>query len=213
MLGHCINSDGSDFVLPDPEGQNACLRGALASAGLEPGEIDLVSTHATSTPSGDLAESRAMREVFGDDAGRIDHAAQVLGYAERIQAAEGGDALVVRAAAILHDIGIREAERKYDSSGAHYQEIEGPPIARGILEKLCLNTEVIDHVCTIVATHHSAGVIDTTEFRAIWDADALVNLAEVMPKQAPEQRGDLIERTFRTDTGRTIAQRIFLESA
>jgi 3-oxoacyl-[acyl-carrier-protein] synthase II len=66
VLGHCINSDGSDFVLPDPEGQNACLRGALASAGLEPGEIDLVSTHATSTPSGDLAESRAMREVFGD---------------------------------------------------------------------------------------------------------------------------------------------------
>jgi 3-oxoacyl-[acyl-carrier-protein] synthase II len=66
VIGHCVNSDGSDFVLPDPEGQNACLRGALANAGLEADEIDLVSTHATSTPSGDLAESRAMREVFGD---------------------------------------------------------------------------------------------------------------------------------------------------
>jgi len=66
LLGHCVNSDGTDFVLPDPAGQNACIRGALASARLEPHEIDLVSTHATSTPSGDVVEARVVREVFGD---------------------------------------------------------------------------------------------------------------------------------------------------
>jgi 3-oxoacyl-[acyl-carrier-protein] synthase II len=66
VVGHCVNSDGTDFVHPDSEGQNACMRGALASAGLEPGEIDLLSTHATSTPSGDVTECRAIREVFGD---------------------------------------------------------------------------------------------------------------------------------------------------
>jgi 3-oxoacyl-[acyl-carrier-protein] synthase II len=66
LLGHCVNSDGTDFVLPDPAGQNACIRGALASAHLEPREIDLVSTHATSTPSGDVVEARVVREVFGD---------------------------------------------------------------------------------------------------------------------------------------------------
>jgi 3-oxoacyl-[acyl-carrier-protein] synthase II len=66
LLGHCVNSDGTDFVLPDPAGQNACVRGALASAGLAPAEIDLVSTHATSTPSGDVVEARVVNEVFAD---------------------------------------------------------------------------------------------------------------------------------------------------
>jgi 3-oxoacyl-[acyl-carrier-protein] synthase II len=66
LYGHCVNSDGTDFVLPDAAGQNACIRGALASARLAPQEIDLVSTHATSTLSGDVVEARVVREVFGD---------------------------------------------------------------------------------------------------------------------------------------------------
>ena len=68
LLGHCVNSDGTDFVLPDAAGQNACIRGALTSARLAPEEIGLVSTHATSTPSGDVIEARVVREVFGDGA-------------------------------------------------------------------------------------------------------------------------------------------------
>ncbi|NOT29812.1 MAG: beta-ketoacyl-[acyl-carrier-protein] synthase family protein [Planctomycetes bacterium] len=71
LLGYCVNSDGTDFVLPDAAGQNACIRGALASAKLAPEQIDLVSTHATSTPSGDVIEARVVREVFGD--GRKTH--------------------------------------------------------------------------------------------------------------------------------------------
>jgi 3-oxoacyl-[acyl-carrier-protein] synthase II len=66
LLGHCVNSDGTDFVLPDAAGQTACIRGALASARLEPRAVDLLSTHATSTPSGDAIEARAVRDVFGD---------------------------------------------------------------------------------------------------------------------------------------------------
>ena len=67
LAGYEVNSDASDFVLPDSDGQNRCMRGALLDAGLEPGEVDLVSTHATSTPSGDAVECRAVREVFGDE--------------------------------------------------------------------------------------------------------------------------------------------------
>lgn len=65
-IGHCVNSDGIDFVHPDSAGQNACMRGALARAGLAAEDIDLVSSHATSTPSGDASEAQAIREVFGD---------------------------------------------------------------------------------------------------------------------------------------------------
>jgi putative nucleotidyltransferase with HDIG domain len=53
-----------------------------------------------------------MKEKFGSDIKRINHAMSVLDYAEKIQALEGGDALIVKAAAILHDIG-SEAERKH----------------------------------------------------------------------------------------------------
>jgi len=69
VVGHCVNSDGTDFVHPDSEGQNACIRGALASAGIAADDVDVVSTHATSTPSGDKAEARAVREVFSDSRG------------------------------------------------------------------------------------------------------------------------------------------------
>ena len=66
VAGYHVNSDGTDFVLPSTEGQVGCIRGALAHAGVAPEEVDIVNTHATSTPSGDIAECRAIRTVFGE---------------------------------------------------------------------------------------------------------------------------------------------------
>jgi 3-oxoacyl-[acyl-carrier-protein] synthase II len=66
VVGHHVNSDAADFVLPLAERQNECMRAAVAKAGLEPEEIDLVNTHATSTPQGDVQECVAVRAVFGD---------------------------------------------------------------------------------------------------------------------------------------------------
>jgi endogenous inhibitor of DNA gyrase (YacG/DUF329 family) len=106
-----------------------------------------------------------MRDIFGQDEKRINHALRVLDYAEQIGAAEGGDPLVIRAAAILHDIGIHEAERKYNSTAGQYQEIEGPPIAEPILKENDVDPAQIEHICRIVANHHSARDIDTLEFR------------------------------------------------
>jgi 3-oxoacyl-[acyl-carrier-protein] synthase II len=82
VLGWSINSDGVDFVLPDAAGQNACIRKALAHARLAPGEVDLISTHATSTGSGDAVEAQAVREVFGDfDAVAINNTKSYMGHA------------------------------------------------------------------------------------------------------------------------------------
>jgi len=75
----------------------------------------------------DIMRERLIREMmnaFGADQKRIDHALAVLNYAEQIFSVEGGDPLVVKAAAILHDIGIHEADRKYSSSAGKYQKIE-----------------------------------------------------------------------------------------
>jgi 3-oxoacyl-[acyl-carrier-protein] synthase II len=68
LIGWSVNSDAADFVLPLAERQNECMRRALKSAGLEQGQIDIVSTHATATPLGDHQECEAVRAVFGDSA-------------------------------------------------------------------------------------------------------------------------------------------------
>jgi 3-oxoacyl-[acyl-carrier-protein] synthase II len=65
VLGYAMNSDAHDFVLPLPERQAQCMQLALKRAGLSPEEIDIVSTHATGTTSGDAQECVALRRVFG----------------------------------------------------------------------------------------------------------------------------------------------------
>jgi len=145
-----------------------------------------------------------MKRVFGDDQRRIQHALAVLKYAEQILEAEGGDPLVVKAAAILHDIGIQEAERKHGSAAGKYQEIEGPPIARPILEALSVSPDQTDHVCRIVGSHHTANDLDTLEFRIVWDADQLVNLLDRGVGEVTEALYSLVRGRLRTETGRTL---------
>ena len=65
LAGYAINSDATDFVLPEPQRQAECMQIALSSAKMEPGDIDIISTHATSTPLGDVQECKAIHEVFG----------------------------------------------------------------------------------------------------------------------------------------------------
>ena len=66
LAGWAINSDATDFVLPNPQRQAQCMRLALRRAGLAADQIDLVSSHATGTTSGDNQECQAIREVFAD---------------------------------------------------------------------------------------------------------------------------------------------------
>ncbi|MEZ5943857.1 MAG: beta-ketoacyl-[acyl-carrier-protein] synthase family protein [Planctomycetaceae bacterium] len=66
IVGYAMNSDASDFVLPVASRQAECIRLALGRAGLTAEDIDIVSSHATATEQGDIEESRALQEVFGD---------------------------------------------------------------------------------------------------------------------------------------------------
>ncbi len=67
LLGWAVNTDATDFVLPNPQRQAEAMRLAIKRSGREPGDIDLISAHATSTPEGDPKEIEAIRAVFGDD--------------------------------------------------------------------------------------------------------------------------------------------------
>lgn len=66
IVGYAMNSDATDFVLPDRNRQAECIRLALKRAGMTPADIDLVSSHATATEQGDIEESTAIHEVFKD---------------------------------------------------------------------------------------------------------------------------------------------------
>jgi hemoglobin-like flavoprotein len=153
-----------------------------------------------------------MKKVFGEDQKRIEHALAVLNYAEKIQTHEGGDPLIVKAAVILHDIGIHEAERIHGSSAGKYQEIEGPPIAEEILKQYELDAEAIQHICKIIANHHSSKNIDTTEFRIVLDADLLVNISEELPDVSEDKLQKIIDNKFKTHEGSRIAKKLFLKA-
>ena len=63
LTGYGATSDGYDMVAPSGEGAARCMRQAIAMTDASP--IDYINSHGTSTPVGDLAELRAVKEVFG----------------------------------------------------------------------------------------------------------------------------------------------------
>lgn len=73
VLGYASTSDAHHITAPDPEGTGAAeaLKGALRDAGLEPGDIDYVNAHGTSTPLNDLSETNALKAALGDHAYKI----------------------------------------------------------------------------------------------------------------------------------------------
>ncbi len=159
----------------------------------------------------DLLKDRVaveMKRYFRQDFKRIGHAGKVARYAERIGKAEKGDMVVVICAAYLHDIGIHEAERKYNSAAARHQEEEGPPIAREILTRLSASREIIDEVCDIVGHHHHPRDEETLNFKIVYDADLIVNLEEEEKPLDKEKLAAIIEKSFFTDGGRKLAAEV-----
>ncbi|MFL0353317.1 beta-ketoacyl-ACP synthase II [Xanthomarina sp. GH4-25] len=73
VLGGGLSSDAYHMTAPHPEGRGviAVMKNCLENAGVKPEEVDHINTHGTSTPLGDVAELKAISEVFGDHAKHI----------------------------------------------------------------------------------------------------------------------------------------------
>lgn len=151
-----------------------------------------------------------MKKYFGTDFKRVNHSLKVARYSEHILKVEGGSPLIVLGAAYLHDIGIHEAEKKYGSASGDAQEIEGPVIARQILERLDVQKEMIDEICDIVGHHHHPRSEETLHFQILYEADWLVNIEEEGLSKDRERVATLIERSFKTATGKRLARELYL---
>ncbi|HEY9737708.1 MAG TPA: beta-ketoacyl-ACP synthase II, partial [Trichocoleus sp.] len=94
VLGFGASADAYHFAAPDPSGSGVilALQRALKDASITPQMVDHINMHATSTPLGDVAESNAIKQVFGEDAYRIKFSAtksmtgHLLGAAGAIEA-------------------------------------------------------------------------------------------------------------------------------
>jgi 3-oxoacyl-[acyl-carrier-protein] synthase II len=101
LLGYGMSSDGSHITAPDEEGRGAAraMNACLADAGLNPDAVGYINAHGTSTGLGDLAETKAMKTVFGGHAKKlqISSTKSQLGH---LLGASGGVELVASALAI-----------------------------------------------------------------------------------------------------------------
>jgi 3-oxoacyl-[acyl-carrier-protein] synthase-1 len=77
LTGYYATSDGYDMVAPSGEGALRCMKGAMQNHG---SEVDYINTHGTSTPVGDVAELKAIKELFKNDIPIISSTKSMTGH-------------------------------------------------------------------------------------------------------------------------------------
>lgn len=149
---------------------------------------------------------------FTSDTPRIDHALQVTGHAEALLAeTPQADPEVVLAAAVMHDFGIREAERLHGRNDGPMQEKYGPPLVHAALKRIGMSPSKIREVCAIVARHHSPPRNPSINFLLLYESDWLVNLTDFPKILSDRDRLDaFIQKNFHTPAGKSRARQIFL---
>ncbi|WP_189006349.1 beta-ketoacyl-ACP synthase II [Deinococcus roseus] len=134
VVGYGTSADAYHMTMPAPEGRGAALamRRALKSAGVEPEQIGYVNAHGTSTPANDLAETQALKSVFGDHAYKLavsstkSQTGHLLGAAGAVEAIACAQALKygVLPPTINYDDPDPELDLDYIPNQAREQQVE-----------------------------------------------------------------------------------------
>ena len=103
VVGYGSTCDARHIVQPDSAGQVKAVRKALASAGLDPADIDYINAHGTATELADIAEAATLREVFGEHTDRVpvSNTKAQLGH---LMGATAGVELVTTLCALQHGL-------------------------------------------------------------------------------------------------------------
>jgi HD superfamily phosphohydrolase len=152
----------------------------------------------------------SMMEKNRGDQKRIEHSLKVFSYAQSLGKLEGLNTeqqQILELTALLHDIGIHVSEQKYNSSAAHYQELEGPAVAEEILRNLSVPQHIIERVCFIISRHHTYSAIDGPEFQLLVESDFLVNAVE--DKIPEKQIIRFAQNIFKSESGKYFLKLLF----
>ena len=144
------------------------------------------------------------------DTRRIGHALKVFGLVKALAEQEGLDAEtreLLETTALLHDIGIKLSEQKYGVSSGHYQQIEGPPVARKLLEGLGFSAEAVERICYLIAHHHTYTGVDGIDYQILIEADFIVNIEE--KDIAQDQIASIRTKYFKTKGGKELIDSMF----
>ena len=97
LAGYGCACDATHIVAPDIEGQVAAMQAALDDAGMTSGQVDYINAHATSTPIGDVVETKAIKQLFGERAPEIPISAtkSMIGHSIGASAAIGSIAAIM----------------------------------------------------------------------------------------------------------------------
>lgn len=149
-------------------------------------------------------------KYFEGDTKRIQHFTKVYTFASligRLEKLSENELYILESAAIVHDIGIKNAEKKYGSCEGKLQEKEGPPVARKLLTELQFNESDVDRICFLVGNHHTYKNIDGLDFQILAEADLIVNFCE--EGTAASGIKNALENIFKTESGTKLCRSIF----
>ena len=151
-----------------------------------------------------------MVEYYNGDPKRIQHFVKVHSFAKLIGECENLSAdemTVLKAAALVHDIGIKAAEAQYDECGGQLQEKLGQEPAEKMLREVGFGENVVSRVKYLVGHHHTYTNIDGMDYQILVEADFLVNLYEdgCSAKSIAAARDGI----FKTKSGKLLLDTMF----
>jgi 3-oxoacyl-[acyl-carrier-protein] synthase II len=105
VVGCGATADAHHMTAPHPEGLGAknVMKVALEDAGMKPSDIDYINVHGTSTPLGDIAETKAIKEVFGDHAYHL-NISSTKSMTGHLLGAAGAIEAIASVMAVVHDL-------------------------------------------------------------------------------------------------------------
>ena len=153
-----------------------------------------------------------MIDYYESDPKRIQHFIKVYSFSKLIcenENTEENTQIIIKIAALVHDIGIKKAEELYGSSSGKLQEELGPSIAEVLLEKYKLDINLISRISYLVGHHHSYKKIDGIDYQILVESDFLVNMYE--DRMNRESILSAYEKIFRTSSGKNICRKMFAD--